>query len=288
LTEYQNPRTGRVHGCFNQAGAGTGRLSMSEPNLQNIPIRTDEGRRIRLAFVPGDAEKNVLLAADYSQVELRMLAHFTQEPALLKAFETDEDIHKAVAAEVFEVPLAEVTRDQRGHAKTINFGIIYGVSAFGLSSRIEGLTTRSAQDLIDRYHKRFPGIEKFSHECVQHAQQHGYVETILGRRRPITEINSQIIAQRRGAERAAGNSVIQGSAADLIKKAMVNLHRRMMREKMKSKMLLQVHDELVFETPIEAVEQEAAIIREEMSNAMKLSVPIKVEVGWGKNWQDAK
>jgi DNA polymerase-1 len=288
LTEYQNPRTGRVHGCFNQAGAGTGRLSMSEPNLQNIPIRTDEGRRIRLAFVPGDAERNVLLAADYSQVELRLLAHLTEEPALLKAFELDEDIHQAVAAQVFSVPLAEVTREQRGHAKTINFGIIYGVSAFGLSSRIEGLTTKSAQELIDTYHSRFPGIEKFSQQCVQHAQDHGFVETILGRRRPITEINSQIIAQRRAAERAAGNSVIQGSAADLIKKAMVSLHRRMVREKMRSKMLLQVHDELVFETPIEVAEKEGEIIREEMTNAMKLRVPIKVEIGWGKNWQDAK
>ncbi len=288
LTEFLNPRTGRIHGCFNQTGAGTGRLSMSDPNLQNIPIRTDEGRRIRLAFVPGDPERNVLLAADYSQIELRMLAHFTQEPALLKAFEADEDIHKAVAAEVFNVPLAEVTREQRNYAKTINFGIIYGVSAFGLSSRIEGLTQKAAQELIITYNKRFPGIEKFSREQVQHAQVHGYVQTILGRRRPITEINSSIIAQRRGAERAAGNSVIQGSAADLIKRAMVNLHRRMKQEKMKSKMLLQVHDELVFETPIEAAEAESAIIREEMVNAMKLTVPLKVETGWGKNWQDAK
>jgi DNA polymerase-1 len=288
LTEYRSERTGRVHGCFNQAGAGTGRLSMSEPNLQNIPIRTDEGRRIRLAFVPGDAEKNVLLTADYSQIELRVLAHITQEPALLKAFAEDEDIHKAVAAEVFGVPLDQVTRDQRGQAKTINFGIVYGVSAFGLSSRIEGLTTRSAQELINAYNKRFPGIEKFNHDAVQHAQTHGYVETILGRRRPILEINSAILAQRRGAERAAGNTIIQGSAADLIKTAMVKLHRRMKRENLRSRMLLQVHDELVFETPIEVAEAESAIIREEMGNAMKLSVPLKVEVGWGKNWDDAK
>ncbi len=287
LTEYCNPRTGRIHGCFNQAGAGTGRLSMSEPNLQNIPIRTDEGRRIRLAFVPGDA-KNVLLAADYSQIELRVLAHITQEPALLKAFAEDQDIHKAVAAEVFGVPLDQVTRDQRGQAKTINFGIVYGVSAFGLSSRIEGLSRKGAQDLINAYNKRFPGIDKFNQQAIAHAQQHGYVETILGRRRPITEINSSILAQRRGAERAAGNTIIQGSAADLIKTAMVKLHRRMQREKMQSKMLLQVHDELVFETPAEVAEQEAATIREEMSNAMVLSVPLKVEVGWGKNWQDAK
>ena len=288
LTEYQNPRTGRIHGSFNQTGAGTGRLSMSDPNLQNIPIRTDEGRRIRLAFVPGDREKNVLMAADYSQIELRLLAHFTQEPALLKAFEQDEDIHKAVAAEVFGVPLDQVTRDQRGQAKTINFGIVYGVSAFGLAARIEGLNQRSAQDLINAYNKRFPGIEQFSQKQIQNAQMQGYVETILGRRRPITEINSAIIAQRRGAERAAGNTVIQGSAADLIKVAMVNIHRRIKKDKLQSKMLLQVHDELVFETPVEVADQEAAIIREEMTNAMKLTVPLKVEVGKGKNWQDAK
>jgi DNA polymerase-1 len=162
------------------------------------------------------------------------------------------------------------------------------VSAFGLSSRIEGLTTRAAQDLINAYNKRFPGIEKFSRDAVHQAQEHGFVETILGRRRPILEINSSIIAQRRGAERAAGNTVIQGSAADLIKMAMVKLHRRMKRENLRSRLLLQVHDELVFETPIEAVESEAAIIRQEMVNAMKLSVPLKVEVGWGKNWADAK
>jgi DNA polymerase-1 len=288
LTEYRSERTGRIHGCFNQAGAGTGRLSMSEPNLQNIPIRTDEGRRIRLAFVPGDAVNNVLLTADYSQIELRVLAHITQEPALLKAFANDEDIHKAVAAEVFNVSLDQVTRDQRNQAKTINFGIVYGVSAFGLSSRIEGLTTKAAKQLIDAYNKRFPGIEKFSRDAVMHAQQHGYVETILGRRRPITEINSSILAQRRGAERAAGNTIIQGSAADLIKTAMVKLYRRMKKENLRSKLLLQVHDELVFETPLEVAEAESAIIREEMVNAMKLSVPLKVEVGWGKNWDDAK
>ncbi|HSV13583.1 MAG TPA: DNA polymerase, partial [Tepidisphaeraceae bacterium] len=219
---------------------------------------------------------------------LRMLAHFTQEPALMKAFAADEDIHKAVAAEVYNVPLADVTREQRGYAKTINFGIIYGVSAFGLAARIEGLTQQSAQELIITYNKRFPGIETFSKQQVQHAQAYGYVETILGRRRPITEINSAIIAQRRAAERAAGNSVIQGSAADLIKKAMVSLHRRMKKEKMQSRMLLQVHDELVFETPAEVAEREGEIIREEMANAMTLTVPLKVEVGWGKNWDDAK
>ena len=285
LTEYTSPVDGRIHASFNQTGAATGRLSCSDPNLQNIPIRTDEGRRIRLAFVPGDPDKNVLLTADYSQIELRILAHFTQEPALLKAFEADEDVHRAVAAEVFGVSLEQVSRDQRGHAKTINFGIIYGVSAWGLSDRIEGLTVDAARTLIETYNKRFPGIQQFFKKCVAEAQDKGYVETILGRRRPIFDINSGVIAQRNAAERAAINSVVQGSAADLIKQAMLNVHRRILKEQRPSRMLLQVHDELVFETPIDRVEDEAAMVREEMVGAMKLTVPLKVDVGWGKNWQ---
>lgn len=288
LTEYVNPRTGRIHGCFNQTGASTGRLSMSDPNLQNIPIRTDEGRRIRLAFVPGDPLKNVLLTADYSQIELRILAHYTKEPALIRAFEADEDVHRTVASEVFAVPLEEVTRQQRGHAKTINFGIVYGVSAYGLARRIEGLNVQSAQALIDSYNKRFPRIHQFLKECVKHAQDKGYVETILGRRRPVFDINSHIVSMRNAAERVAINSVVQGSAADLIKVAMNRVFQRLKRENRPSKMLLQVHDELVFETPIDAVESEAAMVREEMTAAMKLRVPLKVEVGWAKNWQEVK
>jgi DNA polymerase-1 len=288
LPEYVNKRTGRIHPSFSSIGAETGRLSCSDPNLQNIPIRTDEGRRIRLAFVPGDPARNVLLTADYSQIELRILAHFTEEPALLSAFEADEDIHRAVASQVFGVPLEEVTRDQRGHAKTINFGIVYGVSAFGLSSRIEGLTVQAAGELIKAYNKKFPGIERFLHKCVEEARQNGYVETILGRRRPIPEIDSGVIARRRYSERAAINSVVQGSAADLIKVAMVNVYRRLKRENRPSKLLLQVHDELVFESPVAEIEAEAAIVREEMTSAMKLKVPLKVEVGWAKNWQEVK
>ncbi|MDB5293516.1 MAG: polymerase, partial [Phycisphaerales bacterium] len=288
LTEHVNPKTGRIHGSFNQTGAETGRLSMSDPNLQNIPIRTDEGRRIRLAFVPGDAKRNVLLTADYSQIELRVLAHFTHEAALVRAFEQDEDIHRAVAAEVFNVPLEKVTREQRGFAKTINFGIIYGVSAYGLARRIDGLTVQSAGELIAAYNKRFPTIQDFLRKCVADAQNQGYVETILGRRRPIPDINNAVLSQRNASERMAINSVVQGSAADLIKIAMVNIHRRLKDENRPSRMLLQVHDELVFETPIEAAESEAAMVREEMQNAMKLSVPLKVEVGWGKNWQETK
>ncbi|MDP9174841.1 MAG: DNA polymerase I [Planctomycetota bacterium] len=288
LTDYLNPRTGRIHASFNQIGAATGRLSCSDPNLQNIPIRTDEGRRIRLAFVTGDPANNVLLTADYSQIELRVLAHFTQEPALLRAFEADEDIHRAVAAEVFNVPLDQVTRDQRGQAKTINFGIIYGVSAFGLARRIDGMTVQSAQELINAYNKRFPAIQTFLDRCVMEAQSQGYVQTLLGRRRPLPEVHSPIVSIRNAGERMAINSVVQGSAADLIKIAMNNIHRRIKREGRPSRMLLQVHDELVFETPIAAAESEAAMIREEMNSAMKLSVPLKVEVGWGKNWQEVK
>jgi DNA polymerase-1 len=256
--------------------------------LQNIPIRTDEGRAIRLAFVPGDREKNVLLTADYSQIEIRMLAHFTGEPALVEAFAKDEDIHTAVAAEVFNVTLDKVTKAQRGQAKTINFGIIYGVSAFGLARRIEGLNVQSAQALIDSYNKRFPRIQQFLQKCVMEAQAQGYVETIMGRRRPIPDINSAVLAIRNGAERMAINSVVQGSAADLIKQAMVNIYRRMEKEKSSSKLLLQVHDELVFQTPKANAEAHAALVREEMTGAMKLTVPLKVDVGWGSNWQESK
>jgi len=288
LTAFVNPKTGRIHASFNQIGAATGRLSCSDPNLQNIPIRTDEGRRIRLAFVPGDPQRNVLLTADYSQIELRILAHFTQEPALLAAFAADEDIHRAVAAEVFGVPLEKVTRDQRGQAKTINFGIIYGVSAFGLARRIEGLTVQSAADLIAAYNKRFPSIQRFLDQCVMEARTQGYVQTILGRRRPIPEINSGIVSLRNAGERMAINSVVQGSAADLIKMAMNKIHRRLQQENRPSRMLLQVHDELVFETPIDAVESEQQMIRQEMIGAIELSLPLKVEIGWGKNWQEVK
>jgi DNA polymerase-1 len=288
LTTYINEKTGRIHASFSQIGAETGRLSCSDPNLQNIPIRTEEGRAIRLAFVPGDREKNVLLTADYSQIELRVLAHFTQEPALVKAFENNEDIHRAVAAEVFHVPLAEVSKEQRNQAKTINFGIIYGVTAFGLARRIEGLNVGAAQDLINAYNKRFPAIQRFMLECVEHAQKHGYVETLRGRRRPLPDINSGVIAIRNASERMAINSVVQGSAADMIKIAMLNVYRRLRKENRPSKMLMQVHDELVFETPLATVEQEAEMVRQEMQNAMPLRVPIRVEVGWGKNWEEGK
>ena len=288
LTEFVNVRTGRIHASFNQTGASSGRLSCSDPNLQNIPIRTDEGRRIRLAFVPGDREYNVLLAADYSQIELRILAHLTEEPALVKAFENDEDIHRAVASEVFGVPLAEVTREQRGYAKIVNFGIIYGITAHGLVRRIEGLTYPAAEELIKTYNKRFPAIREFFEACVLKAQTQGYVETIQGRRRPIPEIQSGITSMRNYGERLAINSVVQGSAADLIKIAMVRIFDRLKKENRPGKLLLQVHDELVFETPLAGIEAEVAMIRDEMNGAMSLKVPLKVDVGWGKSWGEGK
>jgi DNA polymerase-1 len=286
LPEQINPRTGRIHTSFNLTGAATGRLSSSDPNLQNIPIRTDEGRRIRLAFVAPPGQ--VLLSADYSQIELRVLAHFTQEPALLRAFEADEDIHKAVAAEVFGTPLEQVSKDQRAQAKVINFGIIYGITPVGLARRIDGMSISTAATLIETYNKRFPGIESFMRECVEQARSRGYVETILGRRRPLPDIHSGVINIRNMNERMAINSVVQGSAADLIKVAMLNLHRHIEREQLPARMLLQVHDELVLETPTDEADRIATILRTEMVSAMSLRVPLKVEVGIGANWDEAK
>ena len=282
-----NDRTGRIHTSFNQTGASTGRLSSSDPNLQNIPIRTDEGRRIRSAFVPGE-QGGVLLTADYSQIELRFLAHYTGEPRLVESFAADEDIHRAVAAEVFETDLADVTDRQRRLAKTINFAIIYGVSAFGLARRIEDLSQKQAKEIIDTYKLRFPLIFEFFESCVEDAKRAGYVETILGRRRPIPEIESRIVSMRQYAERTAINSVIQGSAADLIKIAMNKLHARMQKEDTPAKLLLQVHDELVFECAEADAESVAAIVKAEMEGAMELKVPLRADAGWAKNWQEAK
>jgi DNA polymerase-1 len=287
LAEHKSERDGRVHTSFNQTGAATGRLSSSDPNLQNIPIRTDEGRRIRLAFVPGKPG-DVLLTADYAQIELRVLAHFTQEPALLESFKNNEDVHRKVAAEVFGVPLDQVSREQRAQAKIVNFGIIYGVTAHGLARRIDGMNNAAAAELIAAYNKRFPSIARFMDQCVQKARADGYVETLTGRRRPVFDINSGVLTQRSAAERIAINSVVQGTAADLIKIAMVNIHRRIKAERRPLQMLLQVHDELVFECPEADAEPQAAFVKDEMTRAMTLSVPLDVEVGWGKNWQEVK
>ena len=277
---------GRVHARFHQTGAATGRLSSSDPNLQNIPIRTEVGRQIRKAFIaePG----HVLISADYSQIELRILAHLSEDARLKEAFDNDRDIHTAVAAEVFSTPLDEVTPDQRNHAKVINFGIVYGVTAYGLARRIDGLDNDAAKKLINDYKQRFEGIDRFLDQCIDQAQTHGYVTTILGRRREVSEISSSNGQTRQLGERLAINSVVQGSAADLIKLAMVNLHRKIKRESLPMKMLLQIHDELVFEVPEADTERAAEIIRHEMEHAMELSVPLKVDMGIGSDWFAAK
>jgi len=281
-----HPRTGRIHASFNQGGTITGRLSSSEPNLQNIPVRTEEGRRIRSAFVPaGDGE--VLISADYSQIELRVLAHFCRDETLVAAFEAGQDIHRTVAAEVFGVPAAEVTGEQRARAKTVNFGIIYGQTAHGLATTL-GIGRAEAQEFITHYKRRFPAIDAFLRECIDQARRNGYVETICSRRRPIADIHSRNRNLRQAAERMAINSVVQGSAADMIKLAMVNIDRRIRRESRPGRMLLQIHDELVFEAPAAAVEAETAMIAAEMESAIPLTVPVRVDVGVGANWMEAK
>jgi DNA polymerase-1 len=282
LPAMVNPRTGRIHASFNQTVAETGRLSSSEPNLQNIPIRTEEGRKVRAAFVaPGDGQ--VLLRADYSQVELRILAHFCKDPVMRKAFDEDRDIHAFVAGEIFGCLPELVTKAQRSIAKTVNFGIIYGQTPFGLA-RTLGIAQSEARRFIDAYFKRFVGIRTFVEQTLEQARRDGYVTTILGRRRPIFGLRRGGRASRGHAERAAVNTVVQGSAADLIKVAMGRIRRRVTAERRPSRMILQVHDELVFEVPAEAVEAETAMIRGEMTDAIRFDVPLKVDVAWGPNW----
>ncbi|GAB4108290.1 MAG: DNA polymerase I [Phycisphaeraceae bacterium] len=286
LKEAINPRDGRVHARFHQTGTATGRLSSSDPNLQNIPIRTEIGRQIRKAFVaePG----HVLISADYSQIELRMLAHLSGDDALKQAFMDDRDIHAAVAARVYNVPIDEVTTEQRANAKIINFGIVYGITPYGLARRVDNLDNDSARQLIEDYKRRFPGIDTFLARSIEQAKEQGWVKTILGRRREIKDIHAKSTQARQLGERLAINSVVQGSAADLIKLAMVNLHRRIETEQLPMKMLLQIHDELVFETPESEAEASEQIIRHEMEHALELDVPLKVDVGVGPDWFAAK
>ena len=279
-------KTGRVHASFNQTGAVTGRLSSNDPNLQNIPIRTETGKEIRRAFVACDAD-HVLLSADYSQIELRLLAHFSKDAALLEAFRSGQDIHRAVAAQVNAVPLEEVTPAQRNAAKAVNFGIIYGQTAFGLS-RALGISSAEARKFIDTYFLRYPGIRTFIHSCIADARRTGYAQTIFGRRRPIPELQSRNPGQVSFGERIAVNTVVQGSAADLIKRAMIDIHREIQSNDRPLSMLIQVHDELVFETPKAHVEGEAEMVRQKMQNAIPLDVPVVVDLGWGPNWAEAK
>lgn len=280
-----NPKTGRVHTVYAQAVAATGRLSSNNPNLQNIPIRTERGRQVRKAFIPRDKD-HVLLAADYSQIELRIIAALSEEETMIEAFKNGEDIHASTAAKVFNVPIGEVTREQRGNAKTVNFGIIYGVSAFGLSNQTN-LTRKESKELIDLYYATYPKLRSYMAQQVDFARDHGYVETVLQRRRYLKDINSRNAIVRGAAERNAVNAPIQGSAADIIKLAMINIHQRFEKEGFRSKMLLQVHDELVFDAHKEELEIIQPIIKEEMENAYTLAVPLDVEMGIGENWLEA-
>ena len=284
LPKLIHPETGRIHTSFNQAVTATGRLSSSDPNLQNIPIRTEEGRRIREGFIPSDG--CVLLSADYSQVELRILAHMADEPALKEAFARGEDIHRRTASEVLGLFPEMVTDEQRRAAKAINFGVVYGISAFGLAKQL-GINRREAQQFIDTYFERYPGIRTFMDACIAEAREKMYVTTLLGRRCAIPEINSKNGAVRGYAERNAINYPVQGSAADIIKLAMVKIAARLAREGLETRMLLQVHDELVFDVPQAELERASALVKTEMEGAVDLSVPLLVEVGSGRNWREA-
>ena len=285
LPQEISPVTGRVHTDYMQTVAATGRLSSNNPNLQNIPIRTERGRQVRKAFVAKD-DQHVLLAADYSQIELRIIAALSEEDTMIEAFKRGEDIHAATAARVFNVALDEVTREQRGNAKTVNFGIIYGVSAFGLSNQTE-LNRTEAKELIDTYYKTYPKLRSYMQNQVDFAREKGYVQTVLGRRRYLKDINAGNAVVRGAAERNAVNAPIQGSAADIIKIAMINIHEALKKGNYKSKMLLQVHDELVFDAHKDELEELKELIREHMENAHELAVPLKVDMGEGLNWLEA-
>jgi DNA polymerase I len=280
-----NPKTGRVHTTYNQFVAATGRLSSINPNLQNIPIRTARGREIRKAFVPRD-ENHVILSADYSQIELRIMAAFSQDASMIEAFKQGRDIHATTAAKIFKVPLEEVTSDMRRKAKTANFGIIYGISVFGLSQRL-AIPRSEAKEIIDAYFAEFPAVKQYMDGAIEKARKFEFVETILGRRRYLRDINSRNMTMRGFAERNAINAPLQGSAADLIKVAMINVYRWMKSENLKSKMILQVHDELVFDAHKDEVELLQREIPKLMSNAVKIDVPIEVETGIGKDWLQA-
>ncbi|MCP4454306.1 MAG: DNA polymerase I, partial [Planctomycetes bacterium] len=279
-------KTNRVHTSFNQAVTATGRLSSSDPNLQNIPIRTPLGRQIRQAFVAEKAT-DCLLTADYSQVELRLLAHLSQDPALIEAFASDQDIHRFVASQVFGVPFDEVTPDMRSKSKAVNFGIIYGQGAFGLSRSI-GMSMGEAKQFIEDYFQRYGSIQAFMDQVVAQAEAQGYVETMLHRRRPIPDIHSTQVNRKAQARRLAVNTVVQGSAADLIKLAMINIQQRIESERLDVKMILQVHDELVFELDAGLVSEHAKWIETAMTDAMTLSVPLKVDMGHGPTWLSGK
>ncbi|MBQ6762185.1 MAG: DNA polymerase I [Bacteroidales bacterium] len=282
---YVSPVDGRVHTTFNQALTATGRLSSSNPNLQNIPIRTERGKEIRKAFIPGTPE-GVIVSADYSQIELRIMAHLSQDEHMVKAFRDGEDVHAATAAKIYGLPLSEVTREQRGRAKTANFGIMYGISSFGLAQRLH-LGRKEAKDLIDGYFATFPAIRSFIDDSIAFARENGYVETLFGRRRYLPDINAKNATVRALAERNAVNAPIQGTAADIIKLAMIGVDKRLAEAGLKSRMVLQIHDELMFDAVPDEVPQLEKIVVDVMEHVLKLSVPLTVECSGGKNWLEA-
>ena len=276
---------GKIHGVFHQKVTATGRLSSSDPNLQNIPIRMPLGRAIRKVFVP--EEGHIFVSADYSQIELRVLAHMARDEDLIRAYQEDRDIHTATASQVFGVPMEEVTPLLRRNAKAVNFGIVYGISAFGLSQDLN-ITRKEAQDYIERYFKTYPGIKAYLDGSVAYAREHGYVKTLYGRIRPIPELTSSNFMQRSFGERAAMNSAIQGTAADIIKIAMINVTKRLEKENLKSRLILQIHDELLIEACRDEVEQIRRILTEEMMGAADLLVPLKIDIEQGETWYEAK
>jgi DNA polymerase I len=285
LPKLIHPKTGRVHTSYNQTVAATGRLSSSDPNLQNIPIRTEMGREIRRAFIPGGKGMKIL-SADYSQIELRVMAHISGDEGFLAAFNAGEDIHSSTAAKVFNVPQAEVTKDMRRKAKEVNFGIMYGLGPFGLATRLE-IPQSEAKEIIAKYFERFPNVKKYIAETIDFARAHGYVETLSGRRRYLPDINSRNRNISQNAERQAINMPIQGTAADMIKRAMIDIYRSLREQKLKSKMLLQVHDELVFEVYEKEAEEVRGLVEDKMKHALAMNVPIDVEIGIGENWLEA-
>ena len=280
-----NSRDGLIHTSYNQAVTATGRLSSNNPNLQNIPVRTDKGREIRRAFVPRSKDFT-LMAADYSQIELRIIAHLSGDPTMVNDFNLGHDIHAATAAKVFHVPIEQVTKEQRSRAKAVNFGIIYGMSAFGLAERME-ISRTEAAEIIKKYFEEYAGIKEYMNRSIALAKERGYAETILGRRRYLRDINASNATVRNFAERNAINAPIQGSSADMIKIAMINIHRQMQQLGMQSKMILQVHDELVFDAHVDELETLRTLVNDKMVNALPLSVPVIVEINTGENWLEA-
>ncbi|MEM8735571.1 MAG: DNA polymerase, partial [Planctomycetota bacterium] len=285
LPGYVNETTGRLHTEYEQAWTTTGRMQSNNPNLQTIPIRKKRGREIRAAFVPRD-EDHLLLSADYSQIELRVMAHLSQDEALIEAFRNDEDIHSVTASKVYKVDLSEVTREMRDKAKTVNFGIIYGISAFGLQQRLN-IPRAEAKSLIDNYFEKYPGVQRYIDETIEYAKENGYVQTNSGRRRYLRDINSRSRVAANASERLAMNSPIQGTAADILKLAMIRVHKELQSHQLRTKMLLTVHDEIVFDLHREEQEQALQLIQESMASAMELLVPLKVECGVGQNWLEA-